>query len=566
MDFRKMNSSVSVKFCSKDKCLQNAEYICQNCQKDFCLKCHKEHATNLDTKHHSITLYRNKGSHSPNKNETCSIHLDSIYQTFCESCNILICGKCKGHRKHKKLELLTAYKIKQKQMKEHIINIRSDTIYKFQVILKELKGDVKHCRGEKKNLEYAIDVMSRKAKNSMDEILIDNSYLKNVHRCLSQVDRIQRHVNKIQYYEQIHERLVKRPVRFLQFINKLRSPSVEDTPILNLHSVLSMTPDINLRDLLKPFTKITIMKKDKRHVDNKLLLTVVHPGNVRVLDTYVVSGVDRCHHISCVTPDRVWINDENGLILADTKTGVTLKRLHIFKRSNLGLHSVNSERELIYIENFSTIKKLCNDMTTKTVLKVKKRRKSEWLLVCLYCSPSTDDLLIAKKRLDTNESKITRYNKQGKVTQTIKNDKDGQALYTFPKFITENNNGDVVVSDIIDESYGAVVVTDRDGRHRFSYTGHPPGSKLLPLGICTDAFSNILMCDVKSYRVHVIEENGQFFGTFSHELNQFGRTLRPVSLSYDVNTHLLWVGSHDENKVYVYRYLQRHPHLAGTVN
>ena len=63
-------------------------------------------------------------------------------------------------------------------MKEHIINIRSDTIYKFQVILKELKGDVKHCRGEKKNLEYAIDVMSRKAKNSMDEILIDNSYLK----------------------------------------------------------------------------------------------------------------------------------------------------------------------------------------------------------------------------------------------------------------------------------------------------------------------------------------------------------------------------------------------------
>ena len=71
------------------------------------------------------------------------------------------------------------------------------------------------------------------------------------------------------------------------------------------------------------------MKKDKRHVDNKQLLTVVHPGNVRVLDTYVVTGVDRCHHISCVTPDRVWINDENSLILADTKTGVTLKRLHI---------------------------------------------------------------------------------------------------------------------------------------------------------------------------------------------------------------------------------------------
>ena len=109
MDFRKINSSVKVKFCSQEKCLQNTEYICQDCQKDFCFKCHKEHATSLDTKHHSITLYRNKGSHFPNKNETCSIHLDSIYQKYCEFCNIPICDKCKRHRKHKKLELLTAY-------------------------------------------------------------------------------------------------------------------------------------------------------------------------------------------------------------------------------------------------------------------------------------------------------------------------------------------------------------------------------------------------------------------------------------------------------------------------
>ena len=67
-------------------------------------------------------------------------------------------------------------------------------------------------------------------------------------------------------------------------------------------------------------------------------------------------------------------------------------------------------------------------MTTKTVLKVKKREKSEWLPVCLYCSPSTDDLLIAKIRIDTDETKITRYNKAGNATQSIQNDKDGQAL------------------------------------------------------------------------------------------------------------------------------------------
>ena len=172
--------------------------------------------------------------------------------------------------------------------------------------------------------------------------------------------------------------------------------------------------------------------------------------------------------------------------------------------------------------------------------------------------------MIAKIRIDTDETKITRYNKAGNATQSIQNDKDGEALYTLPRCITENNNGDVVVSDSIDRSHGAVVVTDRYGRHRFSYTGHLKGSELLPLGICTDAFSNILVCDFNSGSVHVIEENGTFRVTWIHMYDQLGRTLRPMSLSYDVNTHLLWVGSFRKNVVYASRYIHRHPHLTGT--
>ena len=559
MDFRKINSSVRVKYCSKDKCLQNAEYICQNCQKDFCFKCYKEHATMLDTKHHSITLYRNKRSHFPNKNETCSIHLDSIYQKYCEFCNIPICGRCKGHKRHKKLAILTAYESKQKQ----IFKIRSDTVYQCQVVLKELKGDVKHYREEKKHLESAMDVMSRRIKRFMDEVLSDNSYLKNVHRCLSQKERIQRHVNKIQFYEQVLERLIKRPVKFLQFVKKLRPPSVEDTPNLHLHSLLSMTPDINVEDLMNPLIKIKITEKGKRHIENKQLLKAIYPDDIYAYDTYVVAGVDHCYHISCVTPDKVWINDLNSLILADIKTGVTLKRLPIvlFNSGIFGVHSVNSECELIYLENHSTVKKYCNDMTTKTVLKLKKRRHPEWFLLCVYCSPSTDDLLIGKKRVKTFESKVARYNKQGKLTQTIQNDKDGQALFKFPRFITENNNGDVVVSNQIDESNGAVVVTDRSGRHRFSYTGHPPESKILPLGICTDAFSNILVCDISKYRVQMIEENGRFFRSLELESGGIPKPL--LGLSYDFNTHRLWVGSPDKNEVYAIRYIHRLPHLTG---
>lgn len=53
----------------------------------------------------------------------------------------------------------------------------------------------------------------------------------------------------------------------------------------------------------------------------------------------------------------------------------------------------------------------------------------------------------------------------------------------MPRYIAETNNGDIVVTDF-DIGPGAVVVTDKNGIHRFSFTGHPSGSELHPRGIC----------------------------------------------------------------------------------
>lgn len=60
------------------------------------------------------------------------------------------------------------------------------------------------------------------------------------------------------------------------------------------------------------------------------------------------------------------------------------------------------------------------------------------------------------------------------------------------------------------DSFTAVVVTEREGRHRFSYTGHTSGSGLLACGICTDALSYILVCDNRTETVHMIDKDGEF--------------------------------------------------------
>lgn len=129
--------------------------------------------------------------------------------------------------------------------------------------------------------------------------------------------------------------------------------------------------------------------------------------------------------------------------------------------------------------------------------------------------PVNGDLLIGMSRGDplfwmhrvfTDKSKVNRYDQNGQLKQSMEFDSEGLELYNGPHKITENNNEDVVVSDLS----GAVVVTDSGGRHRFSYTGHPPGSGMLPGGVCTDALSRILVCDSRSKSIQLIDKNGHF--------------------------------------------------------
>eukprot|EP00105_Crassostrea_gigas_P033965 XP_019918113.1 PREDICTED: uncharacterized protein LOC109617067 [Crassostrea gigas] len=180
--------------------------------------------------------------------------------------------------------------------------------------------------------------------------------------------------------------------------------------------------------------------------------------------------------------------------------------------------------------------------------------------MCVYWSPSTGDLLVGMYNNDAVTGKVTRYNLSGQLTQTIQHDNTGRRLYSFPIYITENNNGDVVVSDYDDYTEsGTVVVTALGGRHRFSYTGHPSGSRIDPRGISTDALSHILVCDYETKTVQMLDKDGQFLSYLLTKSQEMGV---PCILSYDVNTHRLWVGSRDNNKVCVYRYITRQDALT----
>lgn len=211
---------------------------------------------------------------------------------------------------------------------------------------------------------------------------------------------------------------------------------------------------------------------------------------------------------------------------------------------------MNKDGDLFFIDRELDIIKLSKDMKIMKIFI--KWNYSTWRPYCVYFSAFTGDLLVGVYDRKSKRGEVNRYNHQtGQNTLTFKYEN----LDFIPHYITENNNGDVVVSDA-----ELIVATDRGGMPRFKYTGFPRGSGLLTQGLSTDALSHILVCDGKTHTVQMINRDGQFL---SHLLIRPSGIFEPCSLSYDANTHRLWVGSFQNSKVCVYKYITRKIALNG---
>lgn len=271
-------------------------------------------------------------------------------------------------------------------------------------------------------------------------------------------------------------------------------------------------------------------------------------SSLALCESLTLTGVDSCYHISYVKSDQAWVSDDNDLILTNA-AGDSLKQLNDVRTDIFrGVHTVNSDGDLIYINKDYNISKLSHDMESYTTLIDKT--VLAWTPLCVFCSSLTGDLLVGTSGM------VNRYNTNGELVQTIQHDIEGLELYTQPNYITENRNGDVVVSD----SVSALIVTDCKGVHRFTYTGNLPGSEQRLWGICTDELLNILMCDERSKAIHVIDKDGQFL---MYLLKKEKDIDKPCSLSYDANNNFLWVGSLQENKLCVYNYSSKQDDYSG---
>ncbi|XP_062584357.1 uncharacterized protein LOC134246094 [Saccostrea cucullata] len=384
----------------------------------------------------------------------------------------------------------------------------------------------------------------QKLKSEMDIVLHEESC--KAISCLIAKLHKQKRIT-LQKFEQKYEVSPKRPVQFLLIFKRAPTPPKR----IFVPTLTSYPSDkINLEDVVRLVGDIQVNKTKRKIVaKNEQLREIVSTFGSKQYIT--VTGVNKCNHISRATSHLIWVSDKENLILTN-QTGRAIYGLTEIN-SVWGVHSVNITGELIYIDKDYTIKKLCTDNKTK----IRLISKTEpWDPICVWCSRFNGDILVGMGKYDKDadkyiEAKVTRYNSDGQLVQTIKQSKTGEDLYAFPMYITENQNGDVIVSDY----YLGVVVTDSRGRYRFTYRGLPSWRQFIPRGICTDVNSNILVSDAGLDIVHKIDKDGQILSLPDKHSHQRGiKELR--SLSYDDKTQILLIGSYSKNSIYACMFLR----------
>ncbi|XP_078312226.1 uncharacterized protein LOC111133302 [Crassostrea virginica] len=577
MESTGISTQVSVKHCSL--CHGDAEYYCYGCRQDLCIQCKELHVIDLSTKNHEVTRYIERMKYPPKDESEESGDPDSRESS--KQVKRARSGKvkqemCVRSRDPVPLPVWLSpserSEIERRLYSKTIDSIRGKTIYNRLVMLKGVRQDLKtgHKAVTIRGLSMA-GMIGQVPKDKIDEVLAGDLE----DRCIIQKTRMTRHMTGllryVHRYEQLSNIMVKNPIKFFRIMtrkhNYLKIQEILHTQ-KDQEKFLTQRGKKELVNMVVNLMKgMRLVKTGKRQAPGtELLLTLMSSPVLQ--KSISVTGVIVCLHISRVTPDRVWVSDYNKLILTDTATGKQLHSVEDPLHSGDGILTVNNDSELIYVDNAKNINKLSSDMKTTTTLI--KHTDTTWRPLCVYCSPSTGDLLVGMYREDkdtdididtgTYTGKVMQYDNTGKLRiYPISHDNISHRLYEFPRYITENNNGDVLVSDY---SCG-VVVTSGEGVHRFSYTGPAPSGTGLfkPLGICTDVMSHILVIDSRTDTVQMLDRDGQFLSYLLTTQSQgiFGK---PCSLSYDVTNHVLLVGSFNRT-LSVFRYINRHLALSG---
>ena len=554
--------------CGTEDCHNNGQFYCNDCHRPLCEQCRDEHLKSPKTKIHEIVLYRRHKHQLPV--QECELHPTRNVEIVCRECKTQLCSKCstmKEHKGHNFDDLEEIYARKYALWQGEFAKIQKYFLPTSQNLKTDIEEDAKHIKKTMESIRISMKAEADSLKNLVDEVTSEN--IEHTHiteKALLETLKSQEtiHENYIAYLGNMSDEFQKILLTInkkLLFSETMVIKTIPDT----LESVIpaftagqfnkedvakllgkSHVPDTELkkRKIQPMVTVSTDMPFPDRQSDQSREKSITKPSlflssSVTKVKEYRVRSVGSVFHASVDTLGRLWASDHKGKLVHTDQQG---KRLLKIKNSNgpKGYHTVTQDGNLVCAD---TEKKVIYIISPDTKI-TEFIKTAAWKPICVHSSRINGDMLMGMSKY---EAKVTRYNKAGKEIQNIQMDNKGHKLYGVPHYITENINGDICVSDF---NKNAVVVVNKSGQHRFSYSGQR--SEFCPYGICTDVLGHILVCDSVSNTVYLLDQDGGFLSVLLSP-QQIKCSPRGVCVDDENN---LYVGQRDNNTVTVYKYLQ----------
>lgn len=164
-----------------------------------------------------------------------------------------------------------------------------------------------------------------------------------------------------------------------------------------------------------------------------------------------------------------------------------------------GSFAVTRDWDLLYVNKDQRIIKKKSEDEAIDFVKIQDHER----IRCICTSKITGDLLVVIDDTERRINRVNRYDNAGN-SQVIVSD-DDRTLFESPSYITENTNGNVVVSDY---DRKAVVVFDGAGQHKFNIKKHRIHSEFTPTGICSDGNGQIIVFDANTLYIYVFDQDG----------------------------------------------------------
>nr|XP_019928159.2 E3 ubiquitin-protein ligase TRIM71 [Crassostrea gigas] len=557
--------------CGIKDCGRNSQFYCNPCHQPMCKPCNDKHQKSPDTKNHEVVPYRHSKDQLPV--EKCRDHPTKDLDILCDECNVPLCSKCSTmlvHRGHAFTDLEIIYTEQSEACRQGIQNIQMYFIPTAKDLQNEIKLEATKIKTIMDDIRLFMRDEAKSFKTVVDEVTSDN---------IEQINKMEESLKEmLQSQDKIYQDYISYLKDVIkQFHGYLSSSQLKNNPIIfplseqfkirPIPETIKPVPPVfiagqhNKEDVVKLMGRITISKTkpEKRkfkamettskhvkptgkHESEKYAVKLRLSSSVTKVREYGVLGVDRVDHISLGKSSSLWVSDycSSNIVQTDQK-GNQLQRIHTKDGRYVGNLTVTQDGVLIYTDKHN---KVINRITLNNTI-TEFIKTGDWTPLSIHSSRTNGDILLGM--IKEGKGKVTRYNKTGKEIQNIERDNKGQELYSYPHYITENINGDICTSDLIKQ---AVVVVNKSGQHRFSYTGQ--GSEFYPRGVCTDRLGHILVCDICSNTVHLLDQDGQFLCLL---LKQQQGAWSPCSVCVDGENNLI-VGHWTTNTVTVYKYLQ----------